>query len=158
MLKIRRSPDRLIFNMRIPIPRKTVLILNQCSDCDPHLHLLYNTSLYHFWQICSPVFFFRDAANRHATQPQPQPPTTPHSQSPLAIKNWAGPVKFDPENVKIIIDLIRGDFLNTSERLRENFRLKHYTLEMLWSCNAKRGGSNRWCVMSRSATTWQCPV
>ena len=31
------------------------------------------------------------------------------AQSPLATKNLAGPVKFDPGQVKIIIDYIRRD-------------------------------------------------
>ena len=50
------------------------------------------------------------------------------AQSPLATENWAGPVKFDPGQVKIIKDYIRykeGVFLNISGRLRENFSLKH---------------------------------
>ena len=32
------------------------------------------------------------------------------AQSPLATKNWTGPAKFDPGQVKIIIDYIRRDF------------------------------------------------
>ena len=31
------------------------------------------------------------------------------AQSPLATKNWAGPAKFDPGQVKIIIDYIRRE-------------------------------------------------
>ena len=40
----------------------------------------------------------------------------------MGIKNWAGPVKFDPGQVKIIIDLYKeGKYFNISERLSENF-------------------------------------
>ena len=35
MLKIRRSRDRLIFNMGIPIPGKDGLILRRGPDVDP---------------------------------------------------------------------------------------------------------------------------
>ena len=35
------------------------------------------------------------------------------AQSPLATKNWAGPVKSDPGQVKIIIDYIRREFFWT---------------------------------------------
>ena len=46
------------------------------------------------------------------------------TQSPLATKKWTGPVKFDPGQVRIIIDYIRRDiFLNISWRLREYFSL-----------------------------------
>ena len=42
--------------------------------------------------------------------------------SPLSTKNWAGPVKFDLGQVKIMME---GNFLNISGRLRENFSLTH---------------------------------
>ena len=35
------------------------------------------------------------------------------AQSPLTTKNWAGPVKFDPGQVKIIIDYIRREIFLT---------------------------------------------
>ena len=35
------------------------------------------------------------------------------AQSPLATKNWAGPVKFDPGQVKIITDYIRKEIFLT---------------------------------------------
>ena len=34
-------------------------------------------------------------------------------QSPLVIKNWAGPVKFDPGQAKITIDYIRREIFWT---------------------------------------------
>ena len=34
-------------------------------------------------------------------------------QSPLATKNWAGPIKFDPGQVKITIDYIRREIFWT---------------------------------------------
>ena len=37
------------------------------------------------------------------------------AQLPMGIKNWAGPVKFDPGQVKIIIDLYKeGKYFNIS--------------------------------------------
>ena len=35
------------------------------------------------------------------------------AQSPLATKNWAGPVKFDPGQLNIIIDYIRREIFWT---------------------------------------------
>ena len=35
------------------------------------------------------------------------------AQSPLATKNWAAPVKFDPGQVKIIIDYIKKQIFLT---------------------------------------------
>ena len=35
------------------------------------------------------------------------------AKSPLATKNWAGPVKFDPGQVKIITDYIRREIFLT---------------------------------------------
>ena len=52
------------------------------------------------------------------------------AQSPLATKNWAGPVKFDPGQVKIIIDFIRREiFLDIYGRLSESFSLKHWATD-----------------------------
>ena len=35
------------------------------------------------------------------------------AQSPLVTKNWVGPVKFDPGQVKIILDYIRREIFRT---------------------------------------------
>ena len=35
------------------------------------------------------------------------------AQSPLATKDWAGPVKFNPGQVKILIDYIRREIFIT---------------------------------------------
>ena len=44
----------------------------------------------------------------------------------MATKNWAGPVKFDPGQVKILIDYIRMEiFWTFLGDLRENFSLNH---------------------------------
>ena len=43
MLKIRRLPDRLIFNMGIPIPGKTVLILKRGPGCFCYIRYLSET-------------------------------------------------------------------------------------------------------------------
>ena len=48
------------------------------------------------------------------------------AQSPLATKNWAGPVKFDPGQVKYNSLYKEGNILNISGRLRQNFSLKHW--------------------------------
>ena len=41
----------------------------------------------------------------------------------LATKKWAGPVKFDPGQVKIMIDYIRKEIFRPF--LGDNFSLKH---------------------------------
>ena len=47
------------------------------------------------------------------------------AQSPLETKNWAGPAKFDPGQIKIIINYIKREyFLNISGRLSENLKIE----------------------------------
>ena len=66
------------------------------------------------------------------------------AQSPLTNKNWAGPVKFDPGQVKIIIDYIRREiFLTFLGDLRKFFSLKHCKSFRNWGSSYTL--SNQFC-------------
>ena len=65
------------------------------------------------------------------------------AQSPLATKNWAGPVKFDPGQVKIIIDYIRKEIFWTFLGDWEKILVRNSATDLMPNvfCQQDSGGS-----------------
>ena len=81
------------------------------------------------------------------------------AQSPLATKNWAGPVKFDPWQVKIILDYIRREIFWVTKRKSsfETLPRSGKSSKVFSDCREASTFLLLWVVVERPCGLWNAP-